>query len=1071
MRLSTNIENIEDIEWAREGYCPTDQGRKFIGELTAEALRGGAAFALEGPYGAGKSSLLAFALNRVARPAGECPAKLAPDPPEWKGCSSSSLREAGGLIPLAFTGSADSLALKILSVAEVFTERNPDAPGASALRAALSIPKVKSPQALAAESLRAFARAVRDSGGVGVLLAIDEFGRHLEQMFAPGGSADLHLLQEIAESTGRVDAPLTLAIVQHHGLGHYAGRLIGDDRTEWEKVRGRFRETVLQNSEADTARIIAYALRSMPRCEGGQMLGPIAPSRSKSAPALMRDSEFLDACAPCRPLHPMTIALLARLSRLLGQQDRTVIGWLTSEKVTGFAAAQNSARGGWVRPDALFDHFFADVLKTPSNPLFAKRLAAIHGAWERVGDDLEASARSLFKVMAMLSFCSGRGISADRGSALACLPARFPLASNIESLVSRSLLVHREFRGEYVVWEGSDYDVIGKIDAEMSIVELDAAGEMNHRFTRDVLAHRHYIKTGNRRTARLMWLNPGQPVPPPLGGPRIVVGLGTTLDAATYTGLDVRSFIPCADLAPHLKASAAIRRLLEGDADLLGDKVAIKEMRIRLEHHDGTISALVEDRLASSRTEWKLGAEEFASMQEALTAAMDRAYPMAFELHLDMFNRDRLSGQASAAFRKLIEGMCSSPSTERLGIEKFPAERILYEAFIKRSRLHVEERGGTWQLVTNGRAMPNGLLQVLAEIRQQFAAEGGAKSVEDAVRALGEMPFGVKRSPALLLCVVLLLVERDRYELYESGGYLPDWGPQTLVRMVKAPKRFSISATTDAPVGRSFMAMYRQALSGEERPSEDVSPIAVARAALKRHAELSKYARSTQTVPEAARALRRAIRLAKSPGDMLFRTLPSAFGYDRLPLHGSEAKEYLACVGDARKFLESADMSLSLTLGDVVVEAWGKGPLSEARRECVGCAESVLQDSRIHHGYVDFVNAVLGHGDLDDLDWLARVANDGLGIRQPLESWSDAHVAQAEFVLRRTLLAMQEAGRMLEDAEVPHGAKPFVVFLPAASPKGAERQEQEAETILASVPKAQRMAVITNLARTFRETV
>lgn len=1071
MRLSTNIENFEDIKWAREGYCPTEQGKKFIGELTAEALRGGGAFALEGPYGVGKSSLLAFALNRVTRLASKSLAKSPPDSPEWEGCPSSRLREAGGLIPLAFTGSADSLASKILSVAEVFIERNPEAPGASALRTALSKPKGKSPQAQVAEFLRAFAKAVRDSGGAGVLLAIDEFGRHLEQMLGPGGNADLHLLQEIAESTGRVDAPLTLAIVQHHGLGHYTDKLIGDDRTEWEKVRGRFREIVLQNSEADTARIVACALRSMPRCAGRQLPSPIVPSRSKSAPALMRDSDFLDACAPCRPLHPMTIALLARLSRLLGQQDRTVIGWLTSERLTGFAAARNSARGEWIRPDTLFDHFFADVLKSPSNPLFAKRFAAIHGAWERVGDDLEAPARSLFKVMAILSFCSGRGISADQGGALACLPTRFPFVANIECLVSQSLLVHREFRGEYVVWEGSDYDVVGKIEREMSTVELDAAGEMNQRFTRDVLAHRHYIKSGNRRTARLMWLNPAQPVPPPVGGPRILVGLDTTLDLTSCTGVDVHSFIPCADLVPHLKASAAIRRLLEGDADLLRDKVAVKEMRIRLEHHDGTISSLVEERLNSSRTEWKLGGQKYDSMQGALTAAMDRAYPMAFDLHLDMFNRDRLSGQASAAFRKLIEGMFSSPSTERLGIEKFPAERILYEAFIKRNQLHVEKRGGTWRLVTNGRAMPNGLLQVLAEIRQQFAAEGGAKSVEDLVLALGKMPFGVKRSPALLLCVVLLLVERDQYELYESGGYLPDWGPQTLVRMVKSPKRFSISATTDAPVGRSFMAKYRQALSGEERLSEDVSPIAVARAALKRHADLSKYARSTQTVSEAARALRRAFRVAKSPGDMLFRTLPSAFGYDRLPSLGSEAKEYLACIENAREVLERADMSLLLTLGDVVVEAWGKGPLSEARRECVGCADSVLQDSRIHHGYVDFVNAVLGHGDLDDLDWLARVADEGLGIRQPLESWSDAHVAQAEFALRRTLLAMQEAGRMLEDAEAPHGAKPFVVFLPVASPKGAERLEQEAETILASVPKAQRMAVITNLARTFRETV
>lgn len=1071
MRLSTNIESAEDIRWAREDYYPTQQCRKFIGELSAKALLGGAAFALEGSYGSGKSSLLAFALNQVTRLDDEFPPINASDLPDWKIPQLISLNEAGGLTPLVFTGSTDSLASKILSVLKIYVAENPNAPGSEALRISLSKHRGKSPQVRALECLRTFAETVHNLGSAGLLLAIDEFGRHLDQMLTPGGSGDLHLLQEIAESTGRMDAPLTLVIVQHHGLDHYADRILGDYRTEWEKVRGRFRETVLQNSEAETARIIAYALRSLHPHDDRKVQSAIPPSKSKSAPSLMSDSEFLAACVPCRPLHPMTIVLLARLARLLGQQDRTVVGWLTSVKPTGFTAVRDSARGGWIRPDTLFDHFFDDVLKTPSNPIYARRLATIHGAWERVGDDLDCRARSLFKVMAILSFCSGDGISANRGNALACLPARFPFADSIERLVSRALLVHREFRGEYVVWEGSDYDILGKIDTEMSIIELDAAEEMNKRFTRPVLAHRHFIETGNRRTARLMWLNSEQPAPPSEEGPRILVGLDTIPKEAICEKVDVRSSIPSTELLPHLKASATIRRLLEEDTDLLGDKVATKEMRIRLEHHDNSILAIAEERLASSKTRWKLSDVEFASIQEAATAAMDKAYPKAFDLHLDMFNRDRLSGPASAAFRKLIEAMLSYPSLERFGIERFPAERILYEAFVRSNRLHVRDRDGTWRLNMAGRGIPIRVRQAFAELRQQFAKESTAKSVDDAILVLGDMPFGIKRNPALLLCVIFLLIEKDRYELYESGSYLPDWGPKTLVRLVKAPQRFNMSATTDVPFDGSFMLSYRKALAGESKTYEDITPISVARAALQRHAKLSNYARATQSVPEAARNFRRAFRVAKSPGDMLFRTIPTALGYHKLPSHHSATEEYLARVLRARAALEGADATLLNTLGDVVMDSLGKEPLSEARKECVSCAEYLLQDSRIHHGYGDFVGAVLGDRELDDISWLARVVDDGLGIRLPLESWTDAHVAQAEFTLRRTLLSIQEAGRMLEHAEVARNAVPFVIFLPGKYSKDETPEERQAEAILASAPDAQRMAIITNLAQKFKETV
>ena len=77
MRLSTNIENFEDIKWAREGYCPTEQGREFIGELTAEALRGGGLRAEEAIVGT-KSSLLLCAEPRYSS-GSESLAKSPPD--------------------------------------------------------------------------------------------------------------------------------------------------------------------------------------------------------------------------------------------------------------------------------------------------------------------------------------------------------------------------------------------------------------------------------------------------------------------------------------------------------------------------------------------------------------------------------------------------------------------------------------------------------------------------------------------------------------------------------------------------------------------------------------------------------------------------------------------------------------------------------------------------------------------------------------------------------------------------------------------------------------------------------
>jgi len=76
----------------------------------------------------------------------------------------------------------------------------------------------------------------------------------------------------------------------------------------------------------------------------------------------------------------MTVILLSRLSKVIGQNDRTVVGWLTCNMDTGFHAERTKQHGGWLYPDTLYEHFFGDVPLAPANPTFAKRFAAIHTA-------------------------------------------------------------------------------------------------------------------------------------------------------------------------------------------------------------------------------------------------------------------------------------------------------------------------------------------------------------------------------------------------------------------------------------------------------------------------------------------------------------------------------------------------------------------------------------------------------------------------------------------------------------------------------------------------------------------
>ena len=1069
MRLSTNVESVEDLRAAGQSYYPTQQSIDFVRRLGSAALDGGVACALEGPYGVGKSSLVAFALNQLSSPASSFEPHPAPKLFDTKDDPVRQVQKAGGLLPLALTGSTDSLAARILAALRSFVDQNPNTPEAHAVKARLQS-NCRPVRRQAFSGLVSLARSACENRKAGVILVIDEFGRHLERMLELSGERDLHLLQELAEATGRRDASLSLVIVQHYGLDHYSAKMLGDKRAEWEKVRGRFRETVLNNTEKDTAHIVAKTLELLGRPEQ-KTPKPLTAKTDSPTAKFLRDAEFLTAAAPCRPLHPMTIALLARLARILGQQERTVVGWLTSDMPSGFAVAASKKRRGWVYPDALFDHFFGDALRIPSNPTFARRLAAVHGAAERLGDDLSSEARKLFKILSMLSFCGGQGLAADKQSALACLPVRFPFDSSISELVNKSLLVYRSYRSEYTVWEGSDYDIVGRIDQELRTLSVDIASELNRRSGRNVLAHRHFIVTGNRRTARLTWLNPKHPTPTEDEEPRILIWLSEKPDSRCNLSCDVTACVAVEALEPHVRARAAIQRLLDGDPDLRDDKVAVREMRLRLSYHEAKVSTLLEELLTSSNLRWELGESRFPLMQQAVTEAMDRAYPKAFILHNDMVNRDRLSGTISFALRKLIDALWEYPERENLGIERFPAERIIYESFLKTNGLHRQRASnGTWELTVSGVGLPEGLLSVLKEVQRLFGDGDVPTLLETVVQELRRRPFGVKRYPALLLCILVLLSDKNKHELYEDGQYLPHWGPQTLLRVVKTAKRFAISAASKSPVSQTLMARYHSALTGDATRLADYSPVAVARAALKSHADLSAYARGTGKLPESAQALRRAFRVAKSPGDMLFRAIPGALGYEGVPGRGRRLASYFAQVIAARESLERADDKLLDELGKVFVVVLKCNTLAEGRSKCIDYARNVMSDSRMFHGLSKFAEVVLTSSE-NEQAWFRSLIDAGLGIARPLSSWTDEYVAQAEFVLRRTLITIQQAGQLLSGLNTTDGEAPFAVFIPDHTTEAQDSPIDEIVSILNGMPKDQRMSAIIDLARTFRDKV
>ena len=1069
MRLSVNIGSPADVSASASSYYPTSQSIEFVRGLASAALDGGSAHALLGPYGVGKSSLAAFALNELSCPASSCEPRARP---HLFGTGKSAVAEvlsAGGLAPMPVIGAPEPLASRVTLALKTLAGNDTvlrDVPSLGAY-ATLNPRRASGDQAL--HMLVDAARAIRERGKAGALLIIDEFGRHLDHMFSTGSDGDLHLLQDIAEATGRAESPISLVIIQHLGLEHYGSTLRGAKRYEWDKVRGRFVETVLHHTETDAAHIVAQALDAIGVARSEQ-----PPLRlPKAVPRILGDREFLTAAQSCRPLHPMAVVLLSRLARVLGQNDRTMVGWLTSDLESGFQAMRMKSRSQWLLPDALYDHFFREALWAPPNPAFSKRFAAIHAAHERLDDDLSANARRLFRTLALLSFCTGGGLRADRPSALACLPKGFPFSRSLDELTSRSLVLYRRYRSEYVIWEGSDYDLNGRVDDALPQVTLDVAAEMNRRSHAAVLAHGHLIRTGNRRTAPVHWLNADDAPRTGHGEPRILVWLadGTPPDAELANDV-IGAAAPHA-IRPHLLESAVIRHLLDEDAELHEDTVATKEIQARLAFHEGRIVEASQELLASDLG-WRVGQRRFNTLQEALSSAMDATYPKALKLHNDLVNRDQVSAPVAFALRKLVDQLYACSDEENLRIEKFPAERIIYESMLKQTGLHMAGADGKWRLRLDGDGLRPDLAECINEVRRLFVSGRPpmVMSVEDVAARLSAPPYGLKRAPATLLCILVLLDDRNAHEVHEDGRFLPHWGPDTLIRLLRAPKRFKIAAAAASPVSRRLLLQYGMALAADARTLTETTPVSLAREVLRRHARLSPYAQRTMSVSDQAQAFRRALDIATSPGDMLFRRVPEAFGHQCLPTKVPARTTYFGALKSVWAELEGADRALMVRLEAAALETLGCSSVRDARRLCRALAEQVSAAGHLHHGYEAFLSQIHDAKVGDDRAWLASVVDNGLGVAAPVRSWSDELASQGEFLLRRNLAALRRTRNLLAKGDLQHDASPFAVFWPnpeLALGDVAWQTAQEMSALAAGLQPAERALAIIKVAKSLQE--
>lgn len=776
----------------------------------------------------------------------------------------------------------------------------------------------------------------------GLLLVIDELGKALEYAGQAERAGDLFLLQELAELSSDPRHPPVLVLgLLHQAYSEYGHGLTAVERSEWDKIQGRFEDIPFAESGEQMLRLVAQVIEPVK----GHPLATSVEHLSKQWANYLRHeqhSHIADTLPAARvaavyPLHPVAALVLPALCAKYAQNDRSLFTFLTSNEPHSLSrflvetSLEGAAHGAVSAPPLLklprvYDYFvdaaWAGVIARPQFQRWAEVHSVVRDA--QGVSDVELAA---LKVVGTLNLVTSSGpLRASKALSIAALLDRpdDPAEARrwravFDRLLSRGLVTYRQQVDEYRIWEGSDFDVEEAIRAHVAT---------DHRSLADILsavaalppvvAQRHSYRTGTMRyferryvknMAELGCLTCDSPesdgaiaywvdLRPPESVP------SRTTDGRPLVVIPAASLGSLAAAAQHHAALVALDR---SSPALQADGVARREVRQRLAFSRRVLDDALRTAFDTDKGGgvWAGGElRSCAPLGSILSDLCDDAYSRGPTLWNELINRRELTSQGARARRMLIEALLTNTSKPRLGLVGDGPEVSMYASVLSKTGIHREETSVDAPSIAEGVREPRWIvcpptdagIRAVWKALEAFCMDAThePRRIDELYLLLQAPPYGVKQGIIPVLLAAMLVYHSDDVSIYRDGTFLPTLGAEHFELLVKMPSRFTVKHFSLTGIRLQLFHELEKVLRRTDTrnaPSRtrNITLLGVVRPLVRFATSLPVVTRKTKRMSVEALAVRDALLSSVEPDVLLFETLPVACGF--VPFAPTQATE------------------------------------------------------------------------------------------------------------------------------------------------------------------------------------
>ncbi|MDP2218324.1 MAG: hypothetical protein Q8J68_13685, partial [Methanolobus sp.] len=653
----------------------------------------------------------------------------------------------------------------------------------------------------------------------GIIIIVDELGKNLEYCSQNQATADLYLLQQIAELPSGDSSPTIFFLgLLHQAFYDYSHGLATSQRNEWMKIQGRFEDIPFAESPTRLVHLIADAIdQTGLDALRKRQIGDWARSWKAALTALELGRMNISDIGHVYPFHPLCALVLPVLCNKFAQNDRTLFTFLASDEPHSFKAFLKSAEFDGKLPmlkvHNLYDFFIESASIAITSRSQNQKWIEIQSRISELSN-LDIDSLSTLKTIGILNLIASMGSLKASPNTVALSLCEDPVSDKameywfkvIKDLTSKGIVRHINAIDGLRIWEGTDFDIEKELAEEIQRADLNLTNVLSELSPlKPLVARRHSYVTGVTRYFERCYADT---INENIKCSRIESDGVIVYMAGKHTSTEsIQSFtedgkpviVICATDTKALRHAAneyaALQNINKNRKELLSDGVARKEVRHRLYIAEDILRNHIEKSFdvtnsACYITDHLESFSDIAAFNARLSALCDEIYSRGPVLWNELINKRELTSQGAKARRELIEAMLCRADKERLGLTGHGPECSMYDSLLLSTGIHTFN-GENWEF--GGPTRESGVYNVWMAIEDFCkASKETTQSIDSLYAILQKPPYGMKQGAIPVLLLAVFLHHSDYLSVYYDGSYIPVLGPEHFELLTKKPALFAV---------------------------------------------------------------------------------------------------------------------------------------------------------------------------------------------------------------------------------------------------------------------------------------